>query len=154
MVQLFNKKKRTGTHSVFQKISTAISIKAQRWAIYLNGKASACSQRKLTFLLFVFCICWVVASIYIVIKACKSNSLPFTVITITVPKPIQSVPVTPPFDNPTTQALKRIQVYIQYLDSLKVYDSSKYRKIQLSRPGLLDSINELKQYYSTLKKLK
>jgi hypothetical protein len=54
-------------------------------------------------------------------------------------------------DTATLQALKRIAVFQQYLDSLKVYNLNKYRELQHSRPGLLDSMALIQHYYSKLK---
>ena len=45
----------------------------------------------------------------------------------------------------------KLQIFKQYMDSLKKFNNSEYQYILLTRPGLMDSINTLEQIYYSQK---
>jgi magnesium-transporting ATPase (P-type) len=153
MFKLFQYKKETlvKVYPVWHRMQTAVDTKTRQLADCLNRQTAKISRRSMIIILVIFCLCWSAASIAVLIKALQRKEGKLAITAIAVPKSLPLPLPLAPLDTATLQALKRIAVFQQYLDSLKVYNPDKYRELQNSRPGLLDSIGLIQHYYSKLK---
>jgi hypothetical protein len=152
MFNYLKNKKQTVPNYTIQNLQHYLNVKARKCADYLNRKSIHLSHKVITIGLIIFCFCWSALSIWILLKAVNHRDLPLTINSISLPKKVPTIPAIPQPDQETTQALKRIELFRQYLDSLQLNDFNKYREIQVARPGLLDSIALIEKYYFTIKK--
>jgi hypothetical protein len=146
----FWKKKESGVvtmHPVWQKLSAAVNAKAKRLAGCLNAEAAKLGRRNTIVILVVFCIGWSAVSVGIAVHALRHPVAKIQVTAISVPPAFRSQPLRQA-DTAAQQALKRIHVFKQFLDSLRLADTAGYRKLKIARPGLIDSIDYIEQYYS------
>ena len=136
--------------TVWQKFADIINRKARQLADYLNSKTATISRRKIKAFLIVFCIISAVGSAYIIIRALQKKHTDYTVTPIAVPNHVeQNNPVLE--DTAIVQAVMRIEHFKHWLDSLHQRGSPLYDSITQARPGLIDSIHFIEQYYSSKK---
>lgn len=135
----------------FEKLSQAIEPIAQKMARRLNKTTAKIPHRQLNFLLILFCFCWTLAIVRVIRKSFDhpDGILPFA--SITVPGHLPFLAPDKP-DAATAQAIQRIELFRRELDSIKIRDYPKYRMLLLTRPGLVDSISFIEQYYLLQKK--
>lgn len=148
MFKLFKKSNGTPVlFGVWQKISAVVDAKARRFANWLNSKAEKISHRTMTYLLVAGCIYWGAGCMYIILTAVhkKKNPFAFSVTAIAVPKQIISSAQRQ--DAQMDSAIERIEHYAAWLLSLRDQHSTVYDSIVQARPGLLDSIEQVKKYY-------
>jgi hypothetical protein len=150
MKWLFNRKRRNSVMiTVWQKLSLAINRKAHTWADYLNGKAAIWSPRKVKMALVLFGGVWMAGSAFVAWHSIQNKQKPYSVIGIAVPRHVeQRVEIT---DSAVVHAVNRIEHFKSWLDSLHQRGSPVYDSITQARPGLLDSILFIEQYYSRKK---
>ncbi len=152
MIKIFKRRKVTNTIvlMVWQKLADTINVKAKRLADYLNRKTAALSRRKIKAFLIVFCIVSAVGSACIIIHALQKKHTDYAVSAITAPRHIeQNDPAIE--DTATIQAVMRIEHFKYWLDSLHQRGSPLYDSITKARPGLIDSVRFIEQYYSSKK---
>lgn len=152
MIRIFKRRKITNTVvlTVWQRLADAINGKARRLAYYLNNKATTVNRRKVKAFLIVFCIVSAIGSAYIIIRALQKKRTAYTVTAIVVPKHIEQN--NPAFeDTAIANAVIRIEHFKYWLDSLHQRGSPLYDSIIQARPGLIDSIHFIEQYYSSKK---
>lgn len=136
--------------TVWQRLADIINRKARKLADYLNNKAATVSRRTIKIFLIVFCIASAVGSAYIIIHALQKKHTGYVVTPIAVPNHVeQNNPVLE--DTAIVQAVMRIEHFKHWLDSLHQRGSAFYDSIVQARPGLLDSIQFIEQYYSSKK---
>lgn len=136
--------------TVWQRLADIINRKARKLADYLNNKAATVSRRKIKAFLIVFCIVSAVGSAYIIIRALQKKHTDYAVTTIAIPDHVeQSNPALE--DTAIANAVIRIEHFKHWLDSLHQRGSPLYDSITQARPGLIDSIHFIEQYYSSKK---
>lgn len=151
MIRIF-KRRRTNTIvlTVWQRFADAINGKSRKLADYLNNKAATVSKRTIKALLIVFCIVSAIGSACIIIHALQKKHTDYAVNAIVVPSHVgQSDPMLE--DTATMRAVMRIEHFKYWLDSLHQRGSPLYDSITKARPGLIDSIRFIEQYYSSKK---
>ena len=152
MISIFKRRKINNTVvlTVWQRLADAINGKARKLADYLNNKATTVSKRTIKAFLIVFCIVSAVGSAYIIIHALQKKHTDYAVTAIVVPKNIEQN--NPALEDITmAKAIIRIEHFRYWLDSLHQRGSPLYDSIIQARPGLMDSIHFIEQYYSSKK---
>ena len=121
----------------------------------MNRLFANVSVSRMKRLLILFCGMTCLLSTYFIVKALKSGG-DYNSIVVDQSK-------TPKFFNRTgelpsndgiiidEESFSKVQVFRQYMDSLKGSDSSMYHSILLQRPGLMDSIASLESLYYSQK---
>lgn len=151
MKWLFNRKRsNTVMVTAWQKVSNAINRRAHTWADWLNGKAAAWNVRKLKIVLVLLGVLWFVGSVFVAWHAIESKQKVYAVTSIIVPRHIEQHDIATN-DTAVMQAVTRIEHFKSWLDSLHQRGSPVYDSIVQARPGLMDSILFIEQYYSTKK---
>lgn len=138
-------------YPVWQKLNVLVNTKAKQLAGYLNSKAARLGSKSIVVCLIILSIGWGALSILVATQALRQKGMKVSVTNIIAPKPINRVP-TPPLDSATLQALNRIKMFRHFLDSLRVSDTSKYSTLVQERPGLIDSIGYVENFYRTTSK--
>ena len=151
MLKLFNRKRKPAAMvGVWTKLSAAIDAKARRWANYLNAKFAHVNSRNLLYVLIAFCILWSVSTLLITKQALQEK--PGTISIKGISIPVQINGSHPALEDTSLQkAVMRIEHFKSWLDSLHNRQSPLYDSIIHERPGLLDSIQFIEQYYSLKK---
>lgn len=151
MKWLFNKKRSNAVMiTAWQKISKAINRKAHAWADYLNIKATKWSARKLKTMLVVLGGLWMAGSAFVVWHAMQSKGKAYAVTSVSIPRHVEQQKM-PANDTAIVGAVNRIEHFKHWLDSLQQRGSPVYDSIVRARPGLIDSISFIEQYYSSKK---
>ena len=152
MIRIFKRRKITNTVAltVWQRLADPINKKARKLADYLNSKTARVSRGKIKVFLIVFCIASAIGSACIIIRALQKKHISYAVAAIAVPGHVeQNNPELE--DTATIQAVMRIEHFKHWLDSLHQRGSPLYDSIIQARPGLMDSIQFIEQYYSSKK---
>lgn len=151
MLKLFNRKRKPAAMvGVWTKLSASIDAKARRWATYLNAKFAHVNGRNLLYVLIAFCIIWSVSTLLITKQALQEKSGTISIKGISIPAQINgSHPALE--DTSLQKAVMRIEHFKGWLDSLHNHSNPLYDSIIHERPGLLDSIQFIEQYYSLKK---
>jgi hypothetical protein len=155
-VKELNAAKSSGSDKVAGKIAGFI-VKAQtKFADVMNRNFSGISTKRMKIFLFLFCLVSGGLSIYYIVNAVfnhdkKNNS--FKIDHVDVPKHYDKtgdelIHSQIFIDEETMQ---NIQVFKQYMDSLKTKGAKQYDSIMLERPGLMDSITMLEEIYYSQK---
>lgn len=149
MWTLFKKKNRPSVIStLWLQIGTAINARARFWANYLNGKIARCNRRTLIWILVLFCLLGSLASLSILLQAIRKKGNTVAVTAISIPKSVHSTPLLPKPDTALDQAINRIERGVSWLDNLHSHHPAIYDSLVTARPGLIDSIQFIHQYYS------
>jgi hypothetical protein len=149
MWTLFKKKNRPSVvGTLWLQMETAINVRARYWAGYLNGKIARCNRRTLIWILVLFCLYGSMASLFIILQAVRKKGNVVTVTAITVPKPVHSTPMLSKPDTALKLAVTHIERVTLWLDSLHMFHPALYDSLVTARPGLIDSIQFIHQYYS------
>lgn len=148
---LFNRKRsNTMMVTAWQKVSNAINRKAHTWADWLNGKAAKWNARKLKTVLVLLGGLWMAGSVFVAWHAIQSKQKAYAVTPVSIPHHIEQHDAAIN-DTAVIQAVSRIEHFKRWLDSLHQRGSPVYDSIVQARPGLIDSILFIEQYYSTKK---
>jgi hypothetical protein len=149
MWTLFKKKNRPSVVGIlWLQMETAINARARYWAGYLNGRITRCNRRTITWILVLFCLLGSWASLSILLQAVRKEGNAVVVTTITVPKSVHSSPLLSKPDTVLDQAINRIEQVSFWLDSLHTHHPAIYDSLVTARPGLVDSIQFIRHYYS------
>ncbi len=149
MWTLFKKKNNPSVVStLWLQMETAFNARARFWAGYLNGKIARCSSRTLIWILVLFCLLGSWTSLSILLQAVRKKENAVTVTAITVPGCVHSVPLLSKPDTALEQTMNRIERVTAWLDSLHTHHPALYDSLVTARPGLIDSIQFIHQYYS------
>lgn len=135
---------------IWQKAAPYINVRARKLANVLNAKTAKLRRRTLLLVLISIAVCWIAMCVYVGIAGFQHKGMAIPVTRLTVPKLINHAPDTA-LDAATMQALQRIHAFKQHIDSLRLFHPEQYRQLQQARPGLLDSLNMIEQYYSSNK---
>lgn len=143
---------------VAQGVSKFIIKMQTAFAKFMNKRTENISMNRMKFILIVFFLCGSSLSVYFIITAFskKGPSNRMTIDRLSVPRYYNKSgdePVQPDFFI-SKQEYEEMKAFQSYMDSLhhskrgiRIYDS-----IMLNRPGLMDSINKLKELYQQNKK--
>jgi hypothetical protein len=149
MWTLFKKKNNPSlAGTLWIQMETAINARARYWAGYLNGKIARCSRRTLIWILVLFCLLGSSVSLSILLQAVRKKGRAVTVTAITVPKSVHSIPMLSKPDTALELAVNRIERVTLWLNSLHTHHPALYDSLVTARPGLIDSIQFIHQYYS------
>jgi len=151
MKWLFNKRRSNAVMATaWQNLSLAVNRRAHKWADYLNGKAAKWDARKLKTVLVLLGVLWMAGSVFVAWQAIQSKQKAYAVNSITVPRHVEQHGIAIN-DTAVMQAVSRIEHFKHWLDSLHQRASPVYDSIVQVRPGLVDSILFIEQYYSSKK---
>lgn len=138
--------------SLFQRFDEANLRLQYKCANWLERKTAHLSRKSWIIILFFFTVLSGGFSIYLIVNSFSGNTIKGITIT-PITKPTNSVPLEekPIHLNATISKteFKRIVHFRRYMDSLGRSPTGKkrYDSIVLYRPGLLDSIAIVEQYY-------
>ena len=136
--------------AVWQRVQTAVNNRQHQLADYLQRQSLKISRTALYIWFAVFCLISGSASVLVVVRAFKGDSSKSKVISISVPKYV-APPESKGFPGKgdlSNIALQSVQLLRRRIDSLKIHNRQCYDSIMQVRPGLLDSIRQLEQFYS------
>ena len=125
------------------KISSALLKVQTKTSNAMNKRIAGISGKRMTIILWVFCLFWGGLSIYFIVDGVFGSKQPaIKVDRINVPRHINRAEDEQTESRVDEETFRQIQTYKKYMDSTH----------QLIRPGLLDSINVLEQIYLSQQK--
>jgi hypothetical protein len=144
-----------GSDKVAQIISGA-AIKLQlKFSNTMNQLFNNISTKKLKRWLLIFCIITGGYSIYLIDVAITGNNISggVNIEHIKTPEHFNNNvdEIMMPYINISEPMYNRILVFEKYMDSLKMSKSTIYDSILQARPGLMDSVQVLKEIYQSQK---
>ena len=148
MKNVSHKKGNMNGAAALQGYSRLLFYKAKIiWAEWLELKTKKMPRRQLYLLLILFSTAWGSYFCILIINGVSGSTrqiIPVTNITSVTTPGLQQAPLSM---NP--EEYYRIGAFRAYLDSLHSYDIEQYDKILILRPGLLDSLTKIEQYYES-----
>jgi hypothetical protein len=158
---LFEKQKSKSENSnpVHDKIAVRIAgylIKAQtKFAQFMNKNSSAVSTKRMKAFLVIFCLISGSFSLYFVGKGLFNRENETTIILDKVHTPKYYDKVGDDMISSETyideETWSKVQLFRNYMDSLKTNGSNSYDSMVKARPGLMDSVRAIEDIYYSQK---
>lgn len=119
---------------------------------YLNGRASRMSRKALTRLLILLITCWGTACAVIILGSLLSPEMACRPGALSYPQFVPGGPsrASPHGDSELVRVGNHIARFRYYLDSLRNHAPDHYLSILHTRPGLVDSLQEIEHILSHL----
>jgi len=153
MFRIFRKKreKLSVMYGILQRMGGAVEKRQRRAANYLNERATILSAGQVKTALILFCTVFGGAAVLVTWKALHDPGKTINVQPIRVPD-YAVIPGDPLPEQETVltgDEVRHIQRFQSYLDSLRQTEQGKrtYDSIARFRPGLLDSLAFIQQFY-------
>jgi hypothetical protein len=150
MWKLFKRKKekKENQWSLATKALNGLLIVQRRWAIWMGKRSAKWTKRQTTIYLVLFCLVFSGVSVLILVDTFFSKPRPS-------PVTVQSMPTLPvmrpdPEIRVTDSDIAVIQQFNLYLDSLQTTKEGlqQYQELARDRPGLIDSLLEMKKFFT------
>jgi hypothetical protein len=150
MWKLFKRKKekKENQWSLATKALNGLLIVQRRWAIWMGKRSATWTKKETTIYLVLFCLVLSGVSVLILVDTFFSKPRPS-------PITVQSMPTLPvmrpdPEIRVTDSDIAVIQQFNLYLDSLQTTTEGmrQYQELARDRPGLIDSLLEMKKFFT------
>lgn len=150
MWKLFKRKKekKENQWSLATKAFKSLLFVQRRWATWMGKKSAHWTKKQTTVYLVLFCIAFSGISVLILVDTFNSKPRPS-------PITVQSLPTIPmmpsqPEIRITDSDIAVIMQFNRYLDSLQTTPDGmrQYQELVRDRPGLVDSLLEVKEFFT------